>query len=135
MVDLPQDFIGIGVEPNFAEMLAYLFSQAGVGGVVLTVTSGSTITVAANVGLIILNKASPGTVTLVLGKVANRTVSTLKIVDWRGTQSLISATPNGSETIMNVAGTTVLGGSTGAGVGNGFTMSLTPVVSLSGWIT
>jgi hypothetical protein len=104
------------------------------GHSVVTVSAAGTAAVAAGTTLVVLNLASPGTVTLTLPTVASQNGVSIKISDWTGNATTLNATPNGSEKIMNASGTVLLGGSSAAGIGNAFSAELTPITALSGWI-
>lgn len=131
MVELPQDFIGIGVEPNLAEMLTYLFSLVGVGGVEEVVTSGSLVNISADVRLVFLNKIITGDTTIQLGPVAQRTVASLQVVDLAGTAGTITILPFGAEKIMGLSSASLL--SYAQGAGSAASQTFWSNISINGW--
>lgn len=131
MVDIPSDFIGIGVDYVLAELLTYLFSQLGIGGVTEVVLAGSSVTVAKDVSLLLLNKSVPGATTIHLGAVSDRTVASLKIVDMAGNAGDITLLPHGAETIMGTSSALMI--SNGQGYGLAASGTFWSDIGINGW--
>lgn len=98
-------------------------------------TAGSYVVADSDI-MIVLNLATPGTVALTLGPVANRNKILLIITDYAKTAAAIATlTPNGTDEIGGRTGSPAWT-LTSSGVGMGFTQRFYPSVDLTpdGWI-
>ena len=105
-------------------------SGSDASGNTVVITSSGTTAVAAGTTGVVINLASPGSVTLTLPAAAAQNGLPLTISDWAG-NATITLTPDGSEKIMGLSSASLV--SAGQGLGTGASVTLKPVTSPAGW--
>lgn len=97
----------------------------------LIVTSAGAVSVAADIGAVLINKSAPSATPISLPAVSTRYGLALKVSDFAGNGGDVTITPFGAETIMGLS--TAILGSFGPGVGSAASITLYPSTALSGW--